>query len=136
MFDSERATTRRCVGARRLDEEMKRTAPLDADEVVTAAGVVRCRTSFAFHRLAYLRVSPTRICIVKHYAFGPDKMLEIPRSALTGVSTSRRPWVALDIQGDGGATDVRLRPWERLLRRTVAEPVLRVSPEELCSLLS
>ena len=136
MFDSEKATTRRCVGARRLDEEMKRTAPLDADEVVTAEGVVRCRTSFAFQRLAYLRVSPTRICIVEHYAFRADKMLEIPRSALTGVSSGRGPWVSLDIQDAGGATDVRLRPWERLLGRIVAEPVLRVSSEELCSLLS
>ena len=119
---------------RRLDEELELTAPLLGGEVVSEEGVVRSTTSRWSRRLSYLRVSRTRACLVAHYAFRPDVLIEIPRESI--VSAVREPgaWVRIEARQEVGVARIRVRPWERGLRRLVVERVLRMMPDQLCEL--
>jgi hypothetical protein len=132
---AEIATTRRCIRAGRLDVEMEKTAPLRDREAVLAEGLVRCRTSPLFPRILYLRVSMDRICLVQHFAFRPDALVEIPRAAVTAVSSSG-VWVRLEIHHEAGTLGVKVRPYEAgLVSGAVVERRLRVSSDELLRLL-
>ena len=129
------ASTRRCVQAGRLDQEMGRSAPLLDGEAVSAEGIVRYRTPPFFERVAYLRVSVARICLVAHFAFRPDVLVEVPRAALLSVSRGEGAWVRIDARAGEGTLTVQIKPWERQLRRLVAEPVLTTTPDGLRDLL-
>lgn len=131
---SNEATTRRAEHAGRLDREMERTAPLREGEALDVQGIVRCR-SRVLPRVSYLRVSPNRIRVAQHFAFQPDQLTEIPRAAVTQTRVEGS-WVRLSFTHETGPMTLFLKPWERRLRRIVIEPVLRMSLEELCRVLS
>jgi hypothetical protein len=133
--NQEIATTRRCVRAGRIDGEMGGSAPLEIGEYVVAEGVVRSTSSSLLQRLSYLRVSTARICLVRHFAFRPDELVNVPRAALTSVSCDNPPWVDLNIAHESGDIVVSVKPWERRSRRLVVEPVLNLSAHDLCGLL-
>ena len=97
---------------------------------------MRSRTSPAFQRVSYLRVSTTRICLAQHFALRPDRLLEIPRAALVSVSCADASRVRLEIDHEVGKTVVNVKPWKRRLRRLVVEHVLNLSSDELCRILS
>jgi len=131
---SNEATTRGAEYAARIDREMERTAPLREGETLDVQGIVRCR-SRVLPRLSYLRVSPNRICVVQHFTLRPDQLTEIPRAAVTQ-TRAEGSWVRLSFTHETGPMTFFLRPWERGLRRIVVEPVLRMSLQELCRVLS
>jgi hypothetical protein len=131
---SNEATTRRAEHASRLDREMERTAPLREGEALDVQGIVRCRSRM-LPRVAYLRVSPNRICVAQHFALRPDQLTEIPRAAVTQTRVEGS-WVRLSFTHETGPMTLFLKPWERRLRRIVVEPVLRVSLQELSRVLS
>ena len=110
--------------------------PLLDGETVRAEGVLRSGVSMPYQRLSYVRVSERRVCLVQHYAFKADALINIPRDALTDVSRLDGPWVQLAIVHEAGPMKVRMRPWEKRLGRLVVERKLPLSPDELCSLLN
>jgi hypothetical protein len=128
------ATTRRCVRPGRVDRELTATAPLLDGESVLAEGVVRSRTS-GLPRLSYLRISTDRICVVQHFAFRTDRLIEIPLEARLAAPVVDGSWVRIDVLHEDGTLCLHLRPWERIARRLVTERVLRCSPADLRDLL-
>ena len=100
-----------------------------------AKGVVRSRTA-GLPRFSYLRVSPRRICLLQHFALRPDRLIDIPTSALVDSPSVRGSWVQLEVAHEEGRLRVQLRPGERPLRMLVpAEPVLNLTTIQLRDLL-
>lgn len=99
-------------------------------------GVVRCRTFYLFRRLSYLRISTSRICVLQHFAFRPDQLIEIPYASIRSTRLVNGSWIRLDVSCETGSIALYLKPWEKRLRRIVVEPVLKMSAVDLCNLLS
>jgi hypothetical protein len=74
--------------------ELERTLPLHHDE----GSIIACRvvTKYPGHGLrayrpGFLRLSTERLCIVRRYGFRRDRIIEIPRAAITKLNVDKAP---------------------------------------------
>ena len=114
-----------------VDHELDRTLPLNNGEEVIVAGAVLARAPWLGRRLAFLRLSDERLCIVRHYNVRRDQALEVPAGALLAVRTTGR-WVELRVRTDTDDEVVGLRGWTG---RRLASPPLRMDRDTLAGLL-
>lgn len=68
-----------------VDHELDRTLPLNDGEEVALSGAVLARAPWRGRRVAFLRLSDERLCIVRHYNVRRDQALEVPAGALLEV---------------------------------------------------
>ena len=87
-------------------------------------------------RLSYLRISQERICLIQHFGSKPDRLIQIPRTAVLEAPSVQGAWVHVVVSHEHGTLHIALRPWERFVRRLVAGPVFRYSPYALGALLA
>jgi hypothetical protein len=73
--------------------------------------------------------------LVQHFAFRPDRLIEIPPTALVDTPALHGSWIRVDAAQTDGTLRLHLRPWERNVRRLVSERVLSCSAAELRDLL-
>jgi hypothetical protein len=74
--------------------ELERTLPLDDDErrIIEGRVVTRYpRHGLIAKRRGFLRLSSERLCIVRQYGFRRDRIVEIPRGAITRLEADERP---------------------------------------------
>jgi hypothetical protein len=91
-------------------EELSRTLPLAHDEPLLLEGGMRLR-AHGLPRPVVLRLTPPRLVLLAHYAFQPDRVLELPHAAVRSVGVDGGA-VAVEWTGEGGARQVlRLTRW-------------------------
>ena len=88
------------------DEELVRTVPLEDGEPVLLHGGMRLR-ALALPRPVVLRLTPRRLSALLHYALRPDRVVELPRGAVTAVDLVRGA-VRITWRGDDGEHVLRL----------------------------
>ena len=79
----------------------RRAVPLAAGEHALLQGVVRLRISWRLPRPVLLRLTPPRLVTLVHYAFAPDRVLELGhiveivcrRAANVAVTLRLGPWI-------------------------------------------
>src|ERR1700687_3564080 len=63
-------------------EEIGKTLPLEPGAVVITEGMVRLFANPLSQRPCYLRLPSPRLCVLEHYALRPDRLTEVPTSAV------------------------------------------------------
>lgn len=110
--------------------ELDRTFPLMPTETQLAGGQVRVRTMGILDRMATLRLTDRRLCLVVHYAFKADEGFEFPRGSITRIEPGQRfarmayrtdaGEKSLDILDDIGLVDALAKAWPNDAPPTVA----------------
>ena len=90
-------------------EEMRQTFELAPDEDLLLTGAVRLPRRGLVSRPCLLWVTSTRVCLIKHYAFRPDRAVELFRSDISGLD-SRGGSLVLQTSVTGLKSLV-LEPW-------------------------
>jgi hypothetical protein len=90
--------------------ELERTLPLGKDERPIIEGRVQSR--YAGHglianRRGFLRLSDERLCIVRQYEFRRDRVVEIPRGAVTRLEVDEPP-LRIHFRGPRGEEEIDL----------------------------
>jgi hypothetical protein len=110
--DGSRARDLRAVYAfRGLPEELNRTLPLDAGEHVIIEGTLLRYKWYLSQRISYVRLTTNRFLLLRHYAFRPDTVTEVPPGAIRKVN---RAGARLEITWtghDGRISMIALTPW-------------------------
>jgi hypothetical protein len=92
--------------------ELGRTVPLRAGEEILLHGVMRLRRLGRLPRPVALRLTPQRLSLLLHFAFQPDRVLDLPRGSVRQVGLARNAvqlsWTSDDA---GGITVMRLTGW-------------------------
>ena len=89
---------------------LTRSAPLAPDEPVLLRGVMNLRGQGLLTRPTVVRVTPTRIPLLAHYVFRPDRLWDIPRQAVQEIEVVRRT-VRISWADQGGVAASRLAAW-------------------------
>ena len=91
--------------------ELSRTVPLGPGEVVLLHGAMRLRRAGRLPRPVALRLTTERLTLLLHYALQPDRVWDVPRTAVRDVRLVRGEvriaWAEAG-NGDGG---IRLTGW-------------------------
>lgn len=87
-------------------EELARTVPLEDGEPVLLGGGMRLR-ALGLPRPVVVRLTPRRLSVLLHLALQPDRVLELPRSAVLGVDVVRGA-VRITWRGEDGEHVLRL----------------------------
>jgi hypothetical protein len=89
--------------------ELARTVPV-ADEDVLFGGVMRLRRLGRLPRPVVLRLTRQRLTLLAHYAFQPDRVIDLPHASLRGVRVVGR---ALEVSwtAEEGPCTLRLTGW-------------------------
>jgi hypothetical protein len=90
---------------------MARTLPLAPDEPVLLRGVMNLRGQGLLARPTVVRVTPSRLALLAHYVFQPDRVWDIPRAAVQGVEVVRRTVRIEWTSEQGGVAESRLAAW-------------------------
>jgi hypothetical protein len=91
--------------------EMARTLPLAADEPVLLRGVMNLRGQGLLARPTVVRVTPSRLALLAHYVFQPDRVWDIPRTAVQEIELVQRTVRIVWASQQGGAAESRLAAW-------------------------
>ena len=111
-----------------LHLEMERTLPLRPGEDVIFAGLGRRYITALWQPLTYIRLSSDRLCILEHFKFRQDRIIEIPPRAVTDVAAERLA-VAVSVRmEDGSLRRLRISGWRGL---RLATPPLRINVRAL-----
>lgn len=105
--------------------ELERTLPLADDEQRIIEG--RVVTRYARHgliakRRGFLRLSSERLCIVRQYGFRRDRIVEIPRGAITRLEDDERP-LRIHFRGEKQEEEIDLLVAAQLARVDSPSPV-------------
>jgi hypothetical protein len=87
-------------------EELARTVPVEDGEPVLLQGGLRLR-ALGLRRPAVLRLTPRRLSVLLHFALQPDRVVELPRAAVTGADLDRGA-VRIAWRGEDGEHVLRL----------------------------
>ncbi|MCU1668917.1 MAG: hypothetical protein JWP40_1844 [Blastococcus sp.] len=92
--------------------ELARSVPLAPDEPVLLHGVMNLRGQGLLARPTVVRVTPSRLSLLAHYVFQPDRLWDIPRVAVRRAEVVRRTvrisWAA----AEGRVAESRLTAWK------------------------
>ena len=92
--------------------ELSRTVPLSDGEEVLLHGVMRLRRVGRLPRPVVLRLTPQRLSLLMHYAFQPDRVVDLPHASVRDVRLLRKAIQVLWTSDDaGGMAVVRLAGW-------------------------
>jgi hypothetical protein len=58
-----------------------------------------------------VRVTPSRLALLAHYVFQPDRVWDIPRSAVQEIGVMRRTVRIVWASEQGGVAESRMRAW-------------------------
>lgn len=96
--------------------ELDRTLPLAADENVLFHGVMRMHRPGRLPRPALLRLTPPRLVILAHRAFGSDRVWELPRGAVRDIELIGT-CIEISYIGQGGTRSMmQLKRWSGATR--------------------
>jgi hypothetical protein len=110
--DGSRARDLRAVYAfRGLPEELNRTLPLDADERVIIEGTLLRYNSYLSQRISYVRLTTNRFLLLRHYAWRPDTVTEVPPRAIRKVDRAAAKLEMTWTDHDGRISMISLTPW-------------------------
>jgi hypothetical protein len=96
---------------RGLPAELNRTLPLDAGERVILEGTLRCRSSAGSQRISYVRLTSDRFVLLRHYAWRPDAVTEVPPRAVRKVDRESARLEVTWTGQDGRVSFISLAPW-------------------------
>lgn len=92
--------------------ELARTVPLQDGEEVLLHGAMRLRASGRLPRPVVLRLTPRRLDLLAHHAFGADRVWDLPRGSVQAVDLAgpavRIAWISED-----GPAVLQLTRWSR-----------------------
>jgi len=110
--DGSRARDLRAVYAfRGLPEELSRTLPLDADERVIIEGTLLRYNSYLSQRISYVRLTSNRFLLLRHYAWRPDTVTEVPPRAIRRVDRAGARLEMTWTDHDDRISMISLTPW-------------------------
>ena len=90
---------------------LDRTLPLVGDEHVVFEGTLRFYRSPVSRRISYVRLTSDRLLLLRHYAWRPDTVTEVPPHAVRTVERDG-PRLQMTWTGqDGGISFISLAPW-------------------------
>jgi hypothetical protein len=91
-------------------QEISKTLPLAADERVIEDGAIWVRWASVLQRMGAVRLTQSRLVICSHYAFQPDKILEIPAGSLTAVTRGSMGWTRLTFRTADRSSSLDFKP--------------------------
>ena len=96
---------------RGLPAELNRTLPLDADERVIIEGTLLRYNSYLSQPISYVRLTSNRFLLLRHYAWRPDTVTEVPPRAIRKVGRAGARLEMTWTDHDGRISVISLTPW-------------------------
>ena len=94
-----------------LGEELNRTLPLDADERVIIEGTLLRYYSYLWQKVSYARLTSHRFMLLRHYAWRPDSVIEVPPRAIQKIDRADARLEMAWTCDDGRISLISLTPW-------------------------
>ena len=91
--------------------ELDRTLPHATGERVVLQGVMNLRRQGLLDRPTVVRVTPSRLVLLAHYVFQPDRVWDIPRAAVREIEVVGRTLRIVWASDQGGVAELRLKAW-------------------------